>query len=174
MKTFVLGFVVAVVAVAGLILWIAYSGNYNVAATEEHSRLERWLLTTTMYNSVKAHAPSATATPSPMPAPEAGLPAYREMCVHCHGAPGVEAAEWAQVMRPAPPDLSEAARGWDTRELHWILQHGIKMSGMPAFGPTHSDDELWELAAFVASLPETTPREYERMTARVEPGAPVE
>lgn len=46
-----------------------------------------------------------------------------------------------------------------------MLKHGIRHTGMPAFGATHSDEELWGLVAFVESLPETTPDEYRRVVA---------
>ncbi|NNF58978.1 MAG: cytochrome c, partial [Rhodothermaceae bacterium] len=50
-------------------------------------------------------------------------------------------------------------------EVFWILQHGIKMAGMPAYGPTHADDELWQLVAFVKQLPEMTPARYAALAA---------
>ena len=39
------------------------------------------------------------------------------------------------------------------------------MAGMPAYGPTHDPQELWELVAFVESLPNTSPEQYEALTA---------
>lgn len=46
----------------------------------------------------------------------------------------------------------------------WILQHGIKMTGMPAFGPTHDEKELWAMVAFVRRLPDMSPSEYKELT----------
>lgn len=48
-------------------------------------------------------------------------------------------------------------------ELYWIIENGIKMTGMPAFGPTHSKDELWGIVAFVRHLPSMSPKEYQTM-----------
>jgi mono/diheme cytochrome c family protein len=67
------------------------------------------------------------------------------MCQHCHAGPGVERAEWANGMRPRPPRLAEAA---------------VKMSGMPAFGPTHDNGTLWSVTDFVQELPAMTPERY--------------
>lgn len=39
------------------------------------------------------------------------------------------------------------------------------MAGMPAYGPTHSEEELWEIVAFVEQLPDMTPEQYETLTA---------
>ena len=46
-------------------------------------------------------------------------------------------------------DLAEAAAQWELSEVFWIAKHGVRMTGMPAFGPTH-DDRTVELVAKVA------------------------
>lgn len=53
----------------------------------------------------------------------------------------------------------------DTRssdEIYWIVKNGIKMTGMPAFGPTHDETELWGLVAFTRELPEMNAEAYAR------------
>jgi hypothetical protein len=44
-----------------------------------------------------------------------------------------------------------------------MIKHGIRMTGMPAWGPTHSDAQLWDLVAFLARLPELTAEDYRRL-----------
>jgi mono/diheme cytochrome c family protein len=44
--------------------------------------------------------------------------------------------------------------------LYWIVKHGVKMTGMPAFGPTHSDERLWTIVAFLKQLPQLSPEKY--------------
>ena len=83
------------------------------------------------------------------------------MCQHCHAGPGVERAEWATGMRPRPPHLTEAAVRWEPRKVFWIVRHGVKTSGMPAFGPTQDDRTIWSIAAFVKGLPAMTPERYD-------------
>jgi mono/diheme cytochrome c family protein len=85
---------------------------------------------------------------------------YAETCVHCHGAPGHDPAEWSRSMRPEPPRLAEAATEWSPEEIHWIVENGLKMTGMPAFGPHHTREELRAIAAFVSALPGLTAEEY--------------
>jgi len=41
-----------------------------------------------------------------------------------------------------------------------IIKRGIKMSGMPAWGPTHSEEELWALVAFLKLLPTMSTAQY--------------
>jgi hypothetical protein len=67
---------------------------------------------------------------------------YKFSCQHCHAGPGVKAAEWAHGMLPRPPRLTEAAAEWDAREIVWLVKHGAKVTGMPAIGPSHHDQDL--------------------------------
>ena len=92
-----------------------------------------------------------------------GFEHYDEMCVGCHGAPGVEPGELREGMNPEPPLLAEQAGDISLRELFWVIKHGIKMTGMPAWGVTHSDDKIWAMAAFVKKLPEYDALDYQAM-----------
>lgn len=142
-------------------LFVVYTGVYNVAATEEHASLTRWAFDTTFHNSVDRRAEEIAAPENLTPAmAAAGASAYKSMCQHCHAGPGVERASWASGMRPRPPHLTEAAAEWKPAEVFWIVKHGVKMTGMPAFGPTHDDQTLWNLVAFVKDLPAMTPERY--------------
>lgn len=49
-----------------------------------------------------------------------------------------------------------------------MIKHGIKASGMPAWGPTHDDQRIWAVVAFLQKLPELTPQQYQVLTARSE------
>lgn len=158
----VLAGVLGTLAVAGLIgLIVVYTGAYNVAATEEHASFTRWAFDTTFHNSVERRAEDIVVPEAVTPALlEVGASRYKATCQHCHGGPGVERAEWASGMRPRPPHLSEAAARWEPQEVFWLVKHGVKMSGMPAFGPTHDDETLWGITAFVKELPAMTAERY--------------
>lgn len=164
-KTGILSFVAGIVAtlavIAGIIVAVAYTGSYNVAATEEHASFTRWVFDTTFRNSVESRA---SVEPVPAEISEAmiatGASEYKEYCQHCHAGPGAERAEWASGMRPRPPHLTEAAAHWETAEIFWLVKHGARMTGMPAFGPSHDDETLWGIAAFVEQLPAMTPEQY--------------
>jgi mono/diheme cytochrome c family protein len=153
------------VLVVGAVVLIS-SGAYNVAATAPHTRLTEWLLNTTQKRSV---ASRADETPHPPTVDSAmlrqGLEEYREMCVTCHGAPGVERGTLGKGINPKPPDLAKEAGEWSDRELFWITKHGIKLAGMPAFGVTHSDEELWAIVAFLRRLESMSAEEYQRLAS---------
>lgn len=164
-------YVLVTLAVLGLLaLVFPYTGIYNVAATAGHTDFARWYLDTTSERSIRARADGVRADAAPVDLADSarvarGAVAYAGMCRVCHGAPGRDRGVIGQGLTPPPPRLSEEAAEWGPGEVHWILAHGIKMAGMPAFGPTHSDEELWEIVAFVERLPGMTPEEYEALTA---------
>lgn len=164
--------VLATLAGLGLLaLVFPYTGLYNVSAVAGESAFMTWYLNTTSTRSIKARADDI-AVPSDLASEERvarGAVAFSEMCQTCHGAPDKERSVTGQGMTPTPPRLSEAASEWEPEEVYWILAHGIKMAGMPAYGPTHSEEELWEIVAFVEGLPEMTPERYEALTT---PAAP--
>ena len=159
--------VILVLAVAGGIA-ILYSGAYNVAATESHWGVTRWALGTLQHRSVAARAGAATgAPPTDAGALAHGFEHFHAMCVECHGAPGLERGEAGKGMRPRPPRLERAAQEWTDGELFWITKHGIRLAGMPAFGPTHTDEEIWGIVGFIRELEGMTEADYaERVRAR--------
>ena len=148
-----------VLALGGLA--VAYTGAYNVAATEQHMSVTRWAFDTTMRTSVQQRAGDAKRAEALTPdMVAAGAGEYKEMCQRCHGGPGVERDKWAGGMRPRPPHLAEAAATWQPHEVFWIAKHGVKMTGMPSFGESHDDTTIWNIVAFVKALPAMTPERY--------------
>ncbi len=161
----------AVILLLLVALGTLYTGGYNVAATEPHTEVTRWALNTLQQNSVGGRA-DKVGDPPPLDsaALRTAFADYGPMCAVCHGAPGEERGEFGKGMNPTPPRLERAASEWTDREVFWILKHGIRLAGMPAFGPTHSDRELWALTAVVRQLPELSAEEYQRLTAAATSG----
>jgi mono/diheme cytochrome c family protein len=149
--------VLLVVALVGLIA--IYSGAYNIAATEQHTSFVRWVFDTTFHSSIRTRANEVT--PPVATSVEAGASEYKAMCQHCHGGPDIDPDEWSRGMRPQPPMLTDAAAEWELKEVFWLVKHGAKMTGMPAFGPSHDDQTLWNIAAFVKDLPAMSRERYE-------------
>lgn len=147
-----------------IVLFVVYSGAYNVAATEDHTAPVRWALTTSMENSVELRAPETTPPAFDEAMTAAGAAQYKAMCQHCHGGPGAAPASWSRGMLPQPPHLHEVIGEWEPTEVFWIVKHGLKMTGMPAFGTDHDDAAIWNIAAFATQLPGMTPEEYQRLS----------
>jgi mono/diheme cytochrome c family protein len=124
-----------------------------MAATEGPGTLETTLAGWTVDRSVAARAPDeVNPFQEDSAAIDKGMVHFRAMCVQCHGAPQVESDEFAAGMNPPPPELAVAGKEWTDGELFWITKNGIRMTGMPAFGKSHSDDEIWQIVAFVRQL----------------------
>lgn len=89
-----------------------------------------------------------------------GLRRYGRMCVGCHGAPGIKPMPMSRHMLPQPPDIAESTKDMTDGEIFYIVDQGIRMTGMPAFGPTaRSKKDLWSVVAAVRKLDSLTDQE---------------
>jgi len=163
-------FVLLVIAcIAGVV--VMFSGVINVAATSPHNPITEFVLGTTMDKSVHYHAKGITAPPLDDPGMVMdGFRHYREMCVGCHLAPGIAETEISKGLLPEPPAMQEVVEEWQPAELFWVTKNGVKMSGMPAWGPTHSDQKIWAIVAFLEKLPHMTAEQYAEMDKMAGPG----
>jgi mono/diheme cytochrome c family protein len=164
----------AILFVAGLVMagaagaLVAWLGLYDVSATSQHTDPVYKLLHYSMRRSVQARA-DALAAPRDLDSPariESGLVHYRVWCIQCHGAPGVGPDPLAFGLTPAPANLLAAGRTWPPGDIFWIVKHGIKMSGMPAWAWRLSDEEIWEVVAFVRAMPRLAPSDYEALVRK--------
>ena len=178
-STIVLTTAVVLLALLGATLaTVAYTGAVDVAATSDYLPGAEWFFATLSRESIRHRAAAAVEAGELTPlaqvddtALRTGATHYREMCVVCHGAPGAERGELGQGLKPQPPDLAHTAREWSDAEILWTVKHGIRHTGMPSFGATHSDDELGAIAAFVARLDGMSPEEYRRLVGGPGPAA---
>jgi mono/diheme cytochrome c family protein len=151
-------------SIAGVVGLAVYSGAYNIAADDPHSRAIYWLTSTVRARSIAVRASNITI-PLNLSDPKriaAGAAEYGEMCSACHLAPGLEKTEISKGLYPSAPELSLGG-GLTPAEQFWVLKHGIKMTGMPAWGPTHDDDLLWDIVAFMQKLPTLSPQQYQEI-----------
>jgi len=156
-----------VLTLAGLVVvgvGIVFSGAIDVGADTKDSALTKWVLSNARIRSIargaRAVQPVNLEDPSLI---ATGAGHYSGMCVPCHLAPGVEESETRAGLNPQPPDLTKGTGPLRDAEMFWIVKHGIRMTGMPAWGLTHSDDMIWAMVAFVKKLPSLTPDQYRTM-----------
>jgi mono/diheme cytochrome c family protein len=157
-----------VLIIIGLI--VMYSGMVNVGVTESHSGLTKWVFSTTMERSVKSRAGDIDVPDlSSEEMIKEGAEHYMRMCQGCHGFPGRDRLGRAKRLEPAPPHLyeKEETEEWSPAEQFWITKHGIMMTGMPAWGTTHSDEDIWHIVAFLRKLPEMSPEEYQQLSDEI-------
>ena len=162
---FFLGVLFGFFLVGAIVAIVIASGAYNVAATSLPSKMETRLAQFSLNRSVARRAPS---TKNPVPATpatwKAGLAHYKENCLVCHAAPGVDAGELAAGLNPSAPELTlPRVQARPDGELFWIVSNGIRTTGMPAFSPTHKPEEIWHIVSFLRHLPELTPEEQKAL-----------
>jgi mono/diheme cytochrome c family protein len=162
-----LGALVGIALAAAVLILIAggalvWSGWYNVAAIDAETRLGGWLFQTTMRRSVQRRA-QEIVVPPPGGRSELirGAFLYSTSCEACHRGPGVARPRITVALSPEPADLAHTAASWHVRELYWIVKHGVRMSGMPAWRDIYSEDDIWAIVSFVSELPGMTAAEYQ-------------
>ncbi|HEX2336810.1 MAG TPA: c-type cytochrome [Hyphomicrobiaceae bacterium] len=155
---------------AAALFLLAWSGIYNVAASTGHWAVVDWFLAFGMRNSVDLRANAITAPVLDRPdLIRLGAAHFHGGCAFCHGAPGVPVSPIARQMLPSPPHLATSMRTWTDEELFWIVQHGIKYTGMPGWVALERADEIWAVVAFLKRLPEMDANSYRELAlGRVE------
>lgn len=166
--------VAGVLAAAGG-LGFLYSGLYSVAADKPHTKLFHWGIETFKRNSIERHAKDLAVPDLEQPdLVQRGFVLYRQECEVCHGAPGVGRAQVGWGINPDPPLLYTRGAEWSDAELYWIISHGIRLAGMPAFGPSNDERDIWAMVAFTRRLADLTMQDYSRMRDAMDGRIPVE
>ena len=149
--------VLALLAAAAAALLVSFSGVITIAASSGHWAITDWFLHWTMRNSVRTHAFfEGEKTPIARDGDLVSAAGhFAAACASCHGAPGLRPSPVMQKATPPAPDLTRLDPGkYSDGELNYILTHGVKMTGMPAWGSAHPrPDEVRRMVAFVRLLP---------------------
>lgn len=146
---------------------VSASGVIPVSASSGHWAVTRWFLEFTKERSVATRTLTlrAPAWLDDESLVLKGAGHYETGCRQCHGAPGVEPPRIVRAMTPAPPPLMSASADWDAGELFYIVKHGVKMTGMPAWPAQERDDEVWAMVAFLRALPGLDEAGYRRLVS---------
>jgi mono/diheme cytochrome c family protein len=155
---------------AGLALFV-YGGVYDIGADAPHTKPVFWMISQLRDRSIAVRA-QAISPPADLTAPSriamgAGL--YGSLCAGCHLAPSMKKTDLSRGLYPKPPQLAYGTDLTPAQEF-WILKHGIKLTAMPSWGRTHSDDELWDIVAFLKKMPDLSAAQYQAAAS----GAPAE
>ena len=153
---------VAAGAVLGIFVW---SGIYNIGADDTHTKPVYALMQAMREQSINRYA-SSIKVPDLTDAAliRQGAGNYDSMCTGCHLAPGMESTELSRGLYPAPPAFATADVGNPAHHF-WVIKHGIKASGMPAWGKSMDDQYIWGMVAFIQQLPKLDANGYRAMVA---------
>lgn len=147
-------------------LLFAFSGLFPVAASGGHWKITEVVVHWTLQNSVRTYA-RLEGEPEVV-RDDTGLVSaaghYAQACAVCHGAPGQRPSPTMQGANPPAPWLPDHLHEWNDRKLHWILQHGIKYTGMPQWAARDRPDEVARMVGFVRRLPGMSEAEYRRLS----------
>jgi mono/diheme cytochrome c family protein len=148
--------------------YFVYSGVYNVAADDPHSKPIFAMLQTLRDRSISARSESLRVPNLEEPQMILkGAGQYAAMCTGCHLTPGEKDSEIRPGLYPQPPDLSQTRV--EPKAAFWVIKHGIKMSAMPAWGGSHDDATIWSMVAFLQKLPDMTASQYKEIVAKAPP-----
>jgi mono/diheme cytochrome c family protein len=158
--TLAAGALLAAIVAAALV----HMGSFDVAADKPHSQPVFWLMNTVRERSVAIRAADITVPGDLADAKRiaSGAAQYDEMCSLCHLAPGMKRTEISRGLYPRAPELRRKS-SLTPAEQFWVVKHGLKMTGMPAWGVTHNDEQLWDVVAFLRKLPELTAEQYQAL-----------
>jgi mono/diheme cytochrome c family protein len=151
---------------AGVILFLKTQAS-GFSAREQPSAIERWVA-----QRLRALAVPESIKERRNPVPDSlgelaeARVHWADHCASCHSNNGSGDVEMGQHLYPPAPDMRQAATQTLTDgELFYIVQNGVRFTGMPAWGSGSSQDEKdsWKLVLFIRHLPKITPEEEEEM-----------
>ena len=164
MKTVINTLLVTALLAIAIIGMVMATGGYNFAADEPHWSITEKIIGTARHRSIDLRAEH-------IPVPDdlddsqrirRGAEHYQAMCAGCHLAPGTSQSELREGMYPQPPALAEHGIH-DPKGAYWVIKHGIKMSGMPAWGASHDDEALWDLVAVLSAMPDMSSQQWQTL-----------
>lgn len=165
MKSYLFGFLSAIVIALVAAAFVVYSGRAPISAADAETPLLDWLFHTSFERALERHAADITVPAQGASRPQLfrGARSFAAMCSGCHIPPGMEPTPYSQGLKPAPPDLVDIMRERTPAEAFWVLDNGVHFTGMPAIGVTHDDEELWALVEFLERAKTMEPRDYQRI-----------
>lgn len=172
MNKILIGALTTIVLGASTATIVAASGLIEIGADVPHSPLIYKMLEFGRERSIARRA-DGLKVPEDFGNPERvrrGAGNYDAMCIDCHLAPEMPDSEIRKGLYPMPPNLAAKAQtpepNRDPARDFWIIKHGIKASGMPAWSKGGMDDEaIWDLAAFLQKLPGLSKPDYDQLVA---------
>jgi cytochrome c553 len=164
LKRWIVSAATVLAVIAGFALLGVVSGLVPIKASSGHWTITEWFLHFAMRRSVVTQTLGLEAPALDHPnLVLKGAGHYETGCRPCHGSPDLRRPKIARGMTPHPPDLPSRIPEWRPRHLFYIVKHGIKFTGMPAWPAQQRDDEVWAMVAFLRELPRLDAGAYRRL-----------
>lgn len=156
---FIAGVIVGIVLIPIAVYCYFRFGYAPVATASSPIPFERTLARMGLAARIKKDAPKS----APFQASDADMQTaahlYREHCAICHGVMDNEKTPTGKGMYPPPPQLLKGKGVSDDPpgETYWKVDQGIRLTGMPAYGPSLSKKELWQISLMLAASDKLSP-----------------
>jgi mono/diheme cytochrome c family protein len=158
MKGFLWGITFTLFVIALIVYVIVHNGYMDFRADQAPGSLERRLAMRAMDESTDRHAPQVQNPLQPTDDTlSAGARLYGASCAGCHGDPVNMATRFGDAFNPPVPQFWMDAPDMPDYQNFYIIKHGVRWTGMPAWGKEYSDNQIWQLATFLAHLDKLPP-----------------
>jgi thiosulfate dehydrogenase len=171
MKGFVLGLIIGLLVLPlGGALYVM-TGHLPAAATDRPLPYERKIAHIALNARIRREAPDRDVSGLTTADLVAGAEIYVKDCAFCHGLPQQKPSPEGRGMFPRAPQLFAHGGVTDdpAGETYWKVKNGIRLTGMPSFGAALSDDEMWQVSAFLKRADKLPPEAL----AALNPAPPV-
>jgi mono/diheme cytochrome c family protein len=173
MRGFLLGIIFTLIVLVAGGWWCVKQGYIDFAADQKPSIVEDKVAMVAVDASTDRRAGDAK---NPLDATEtnitAGAHLYLDHCAGCHGLPSNPDSQFARSFNPPVPEFFKDAPDMSDSQNFYIIQHGVRWTGMPAWNKTLSEAQIWELATFLGNtqkLPPSAQKVLEQLGATPAP-----
>ena len=172
MMRYFIGGVIATLVTGAMILaivWFVLLPRLNWGAGQEPGMIEQTLSKNILARWVRLNANSRTNHFSPTPENlKLAQREYEEHCAVCHGLDGSGRNRFEADFYPPVAKLTGSVQKLSDSEIYFIVASGIRNTAMPAFGKTHSPDDMWRAVLWVRHLANLTPGEKVEIEQQVQ------
>lgn len=144
---FVVGVVFALSVLAVCVFAYFRLGIAPVATSAAPMMFEHTLAKAALHARIRREMPTSAPISADDPNLTAGAHVYTKHCAVCHGMVDQPATYIARGMFPKPPQLFIKTVANDPAgEIYWKTKNGIRLTGMPAFGGSLTETEIWQVS----------------------------
>jgi mono/diheme cytochrome c family protein len=167
--------ILAVIGVCAVLAGASFLAG-GISAQQDPGRLESSLAPRLRSMAIPSSAKTMTnPVPASATAVKEGMDHFADHCATCHANDGSGNTEMGKHLYPRVPDMRKPeTQNLTDGELFYIIENGVRLTGMPAWGGEHGGGESsWKLVGFIRQLPKLTADEMKEMQ-RLNPKGPGE
>jgi thiosulfate dehydrogenase len=161
MRKYLIAFIIGILLVPAAFYLYLRSGHAPVATSASPLPFERFFARLAMRATISRELPKAEAKPPTETELVGGAQIYRQYCGVCHGIPNQPPSAIAKGMYPRPPQFfhSEPVPAYNpslplhpaSQKTYWKVKHGVRLTGMPGFQDSFTEQQIREVSQFVSN-----------------------